>query len=794
MGRPAWTLPVWKIYPSSLRSFWPTGPTSTGSTTILTMPRSTTPRNEIMWIFYGTCCDRQMLLEDPAVNPNLQANHQTALHIAVSHDNLKCAKLLLERGASPNVVNSRGLTPLHVAAMRKNRDMVKLIFDKTEVAPDLDSYRDYDKNSTRDVLKRMLPDLELPPRIERPLDVNTLQSQLTQNDEKSFLQCIDKISNITENDTVNLIEIATKRNFESAVSLLLTKGIDGRNLEKAAIIATEKNSPVILRLLLNNIGYIRKHTAKELLFTVCDNLGIPGNDDSQDMLHRLDCLRLILERDEVTVRCTNEKGNSPLHYAARADNRKAIMMLLAKGSYIGHVNKHNSPPVVADIYPPTLSEYFDESIRASKEQNKECMIEFDYKCLKPHDTASMKHKGEMGVFQYLAGNVRFRHLLKHPLLSSFIHLKWQRIFLFFVVSFILHFLIYSLLNSYIILVAMTKTFTESNNQTDEGETSTKSSGIIIIRIVTSCLLGIFALWKLFMLGTSPRCFVSNLRNWIELVLLVLEFFTIYDVGPVEMAAPVTLLSAWHLVFMMGQYSYLSTDIEILKTVSLKFLRLLAVYGLLIFAFALAFFVLFKHNENFLNPFQSLFKTIVMLAGEFNANDIPFMYYPYMSHAVFVLFIFLIFIVLLNLLNGLAVNDISEIIYKADLIGLVSRIGLISYVENTVISKTDGRKPDCKWRYALFACLADKILLFPKQLVTDKFSVELYRSSKMDGGIISKAREILSCRNRKSDTKRIIDELDKVKVRLASIESSLNTLMQKLVDKSVNIRREGDVSS
>ncbi|XP_078052686.1 transient receptor potential cation channel family member painless [Augochlora pura] len=740
----------------------------------------------------------RVLLEDPMINPNLQAAFQTALHIAVSNNNLVCARLLLEKGASPNVVNSKGLTPLHMAAMRKQRAMVELIFDKATLAPDIDSYKDYNKETTRDVLKKLLPDLLLPPPVDRRPDVNLLKYHLTANDEKSFLECLKKISNNAEIDAQILIAMAAQRNFETAISELLKRRPANYNLEKAADIAIQKNSPHILRLLLNNFTDMDVEAANRLLFTVCIELGIPGSGGSQDMLNRLECLRLVLERDQVNVRCTDEKGNTPLHYAARADSREAVMMLLAKGSYIGHVNAFGSP-AVADISASTLSQYFDDSIQARREQTNEYLIEFDYKCLNPHNTDLKQHRREMDLFQYIAGNTGLKHLLKHPLLSSFIYLKWQRIRLVLRASFAFHLLLYVLLNAYIIGAARTKTFTKSN--TDDAVPVAPFS-VIIFRTLASIVLAILAFWKLSQLVMSPCCYILNFGNWSELVLVILEFLVLYDVGPVSLAAPVTLLSAWQLVVMMGQYSWLSADIEIFKTVSWKFLRFLAVYALLIFAFALAFFVLFQHNENFLDLGQSMFKTIIMLTGEFDADEIPFKSYPYMSHLVFVLFVFLIAIVLLNLLNGLAVNDTTEILGKAELVGLISRIRLISYVENTVISTVYDHTPHCclshyclcNWRNKPLASLAKQVLVFPEYLKKGKLNIELYNSTRMDSGIIKRARELLSRRNRESDTERIIGELDKMKEKLASIDISLNALRQGLDNNNVNVRRDDNTSS
>ncbi|XP_076380610.1 transient receptor potential cation channel protein painless-like [Megalopta genalis] len=728
----------------------------------------------------------RVLLENPMVNPNLQAASQTALHIAVSNDNLVCAELLLEKGASPNVVNSKGLTPLHMAAMRKQRDMVELILDKATLAPDLDSYKDYNKETTRDVLKRLQWNLKLPPPVDRRPDVHLLQYHLTANDDKSFLECLKNISNNAEIDAENLIAMAAQRNFENAISELFKRLPVSYNLEKAADIAIQKNSPHILRLLLNNFADMDVEAANRLLFTVCIDLGIPGSGGSQDTLNRLECLRLVLERDQVNVRCTDGKGNTPLHYAARADSREAMAMLLAKGSYIGHVNKFGSPAVY-DISASILSQYFDDCIQADKKEHTNIrVIKFDYRCLNPHNTDPEQRRREMNLFQYIAGNADLKHLLMHPLLSSFIYLKWQKIRLVLRASFAFHLLLYVLLNAYIIGAAGTRTFTKSDNQISEALPEIPPA-VIIFRTLASIVLSILAFWKLLQLVTSPCCYLSNFGNWCELVLVVLEFLVLYDVGPDSMAALVTLLSAWHLVVMMSQYSWLSADIEIFKTVFWKFLRFLAVYALLIFAFALAFFILFQHNENFLDLGQSMFKTIIMLTGEFDADEIPFKSYPYMSRLVFVLFVFLIVIVLLNLLNGLAVNDTTEILGKAELIRLISRVRLISYVENTIINTDYDHAPHCwlpncclhNWQCNPLVFLAPKVLMFPGHLNNGTLSIEPYDSSKMDSGIIKRARVILSRKDRESYTERIIGELNKVKERLVLIDVSPNALRQGL---------------
>ncbi|XP_052738221.1 uncharacterized protein LOC112051472 isoform X5 [Bicyclus anynana] len=121
------------------------------------------------------------------------------------------------------------------------------------------------------------------------------------------------------------------------------------------------------------------------------------------------------------------------------------------------------------------------------------------------------------------------------------------------------------------------------------------------------------------------------------------------------------------------------------------------------AFALSFYTLFKRGEEqedqkasnpnntdqveedfFEDPGRSLFKTIVMMTGEFDVGSIEFSTFPVTSHIIFILFVFMVPIVLFNLLNGLAVSDTQEIRSNAELLGHISRIKLISHYERDLL--------------------------------------------------------------------------------------------------------------
>lgn len=543
-------------------------------------------------------------------------------------------------------------------------------------------------------------------------------------------------------------------------------------------------------------------------------------------------LRIRLYRTtQVTISAFyTDKGNTPLHYAARAGCREAVTLLLDRGSYIGHMNKFNVPPV-ADIPASALSRYFDDCLQTRKERTNEYRIEFDYRCLMPHDATNSAGKAsrasrETEVFQHIACNDGLKHLLKHPLLSSFLYLKWHRIRYLLYVNFIFYVGFYLLLNAYILSTTYHSPPSENDTTMINGNFNVNSESTPRIAryetylcSLTAVALMLFVCREILQLVSCPWYYVTNFENWLEVALIVLTVSLLSGAGP-QYGALAILLSAWELVILISQHPRMSTGIEMFRTVSFNFVRFLFPYAFLILAFALAFYTLFKDggdDDHFPDPGHSLFKTIIMLTGEFDASDIPFVSHPIWSHFVFVLFVFLIAIVLFNLLNGLAVSDTAEILGKAELVGLISRIRLIAYVENVAVGEPFAvcwccRNGSRRSRWNPFAFLARRILLFPYYLRDGKISVKPcdsfddYQSErryekyvrnesvdrdkrwaalKMDPGIIKQAKQIIADKKQLSDNERIMIALDKLQEKLAVMEIALNTVKLAVENNNVN---------
>lgn len=500
-----------------------------------------------------------------------------------------------------------------------------------------------------------------------------------------------------------------------------------------------------------------------------------------------------------------------MHYAARADNRRAMSLLLKRGSYIGHMNKFNVPPIV-DIPMCTLSDYFDDCLKMMKTQMNEYIIEFDYRCLMPRNVftkqdATQRATRETEVFLYIARNKSLKHLLKHPLLSSFLYLKWLKIRHVLYANFVFYGSFHFLLNAYIL--SMTYEGLPNKNGTqivkdsfDMGLESTLPIGCYpenFLRISVIILWLIFTIREIFQCACCPSRYVMDWENWLQVVLIIFILILLCGAG-LWSGVMVIILSALELIMLISQHPKMTTSFEMFRTVSLNYICLLFPYMFLIIAFALAFYTLFNNNKSFSNPGYSLFKTIIMITGEFNSNDISFVSHPVWSQIVFVLFIFLIAIVLFNLLNGLAVSDTNEILSKAELIGLISRIRLIVYLEDVAFGEpfswfSCGNSRFLRWKP--FSHLINKLLLFPHYLKNGKITVKCdnlnvhdnryYVHShtmnrddhwpilEIDPDIIKQAKRIISDKNQLSDNEKIMIALNKQHEKLVAIENALKNL-------------------
>ncbi|GFG31632.1 hypothetical protein Cfor_03205 [Coptotermes formosanus] len=423
-------------------------------------------------------------------------------------------------------------------------------------------------------------------------------------------------------------------------------------------------------------------------------------------------LSTLLNEPVEKINSTDDEGNTALHHAVLSACQynyafdhfyQCIDLLLRnmQGADITVFEQVN--PILSKANKSLLEGILDDCLEIHNEpvMGKECKLTYKYQLLEK-------------MLPPMAEGPQLRQLLRHPVVETFLSLKWQKIKLFYFFDLAFYVIFLLILTAYIMLSETNSTpsngyFANNTNVPFSFNDSNTVSTIhvpIYRRVVKYTMGDSSPLWlwvcllislaglttrEIFQLFLYGRTYIWSLENGLQIVLITATLVSCSRlVENMEIRlhfSVVAIVLAWvELVLMSGRMPLLSLQMEMLKRVSLTFLWYMTSYVLLMVAFALVFYMLFKGSVDadgtdfFANPLLSLLKTIIMLTGEFDASSLPFDNMPYTSHVIFLLFVVLVTIILLNLLNGLAVSDTDAIQKNAETLSLVARVRLISRIE------------------------------------------------------------------------------------------------------------------
>lgn len=164
--------------------------------------------------------------------------------------------------------------------------------------------------------------------------------------------------------------------------------------------------------------------------------------------NNVDIAKIILMFDKTTIHEVNSMGWFPLHSAAHHGSTDVISVLLQEGAdlsgYTDGPKKFRKTAIdliIHNLSKPTefLEDVFDSYIKTNSQniQDSSCVITVDYRILMPTSCEIE----QMKVIQALmkTGN-RFgqKKLLVHPLVESFLYLKWKALIPFFYTIIVLY--------------------------------------------------------------------------------------------------------------------------------------------------------------------------------------------------------------------------------------------------------------------------------------------------------------------------------------------------------------------
>ena len=395
-------------------------------------------------------------------------------------------------------------------------------------------------------------------------------------------------------------------------------------------------------------------------------------------------------------------GNTALHYAVQFWDQDTVTRLLLLGANIGIRNNLEEAPI-SHILPDTMEDFLNIHCLKSEGNptNENFRITYKYDFLAPEKekvpvnstvdhtmnvkaTEEGKNKNptpETDVLWYMARSKDHRHLLKHPVITSFLSLKWSRIsgkynanivfFGLYVVA--LTFYIFSNYGGYSLGVSTPSCFSNGSTESSGAEVPGKTLSQVLWWFVT-VFLCLLVGREFLQFSINPSRYFSSIENIIEVILMVITAVLLFYGSPGchlqmkrELSAAALILSWIDLVTMIGRHpmlsnynTYLTMFYRVLKT----FLLFLTWYSFFIIAFGLGFYILLHKDTGTEQEYPyfdhlelTLVKTFSMFVGELEFSDIPLD--SHFSRVFFLSFVFLIVVVLMNLLNGLAVSIVDS---------------------------------------------------------------------------------------------------------------------------------------
>ncbi|XP_070492199.1 transient receptor potential cation channel protein painless-like [Chironomus tepperi] len=340
-------------------------------------------------------------------------------------------------------------------------------------------------------------------------------------------------------------------------------------------------------------------------------------------------------------------------YACENDHKEIIYELLRRGAYIGH------ECIVTNLCEEILKKVLDECIVPTSDINDQnCAVQINCKFLIP-PKYSLTKNDETRALKLIASQPRFKSLLTHPVLTSYLELKWKRVNVLVYIALFLYFIFFVYLSLFILkffsdqkygtnysFISARQNFPEESttinpiqynelkdinvlkvlfgrrkrdiptsaapnvnvsqtNSTKTEESQTLEDYMTSYRILYRiCLIGtlILTLCEIIQLIFSWRTYFFKLSNWVDCTLLFLAYVVLlnyfaYDVDLFrKLRAVLFLVISFQSFILLSRVSKLSLQLEIFKKVSRTFIKFIMLYFMLLFAFAMAFNTLYG-SEN-----------------------------------------------------------------------------------------------------------------------------------------------------------------------------------------------------
>ncbi|KAK2577416.1 hypothetical protein KPH14_003525 [Odynerus spinipes] len=629
----------------------------------------------------------------------------TAVHLAAWKGRIDLLDRLFEKGANVNAPDKIGRCALFYAAHRGHLEVTRWLLERrsfTETRIGIDSCtRHVSKTQTTSKVDCLVgQELPVPECCGR-----TPLHQATKNNHSKIVKTlVEAGANVNAEDergitalllagcNVNSTNVIEMSKFVEIIDVLVSAKASVNVIHPdtgstALHHATTLASPKAVRRLLEG-GAWPLFQCSNTRSTPLHIASAAGN------LEILAVLFSKIRRDHVDIR--DKVGQTALHRACYQGHRECARALIDHGGNLSAETKSGVTVIdVAFAHVPSpisfLTDIMDTRVRivGSKTFNKDSQISIDFGILAP--------QGELQTNVIIAliaaaSDVEQLAILQHPLIETFLRLKWAKLRLFFFLLVLLHVFFVLSLSTYAITLI---------RQTD----------YLLPRIVLTICSMMLLFHNTAQVLMLPRHYIRQFETWLSFVSATISFMVCLIVTDVRYilsedskekvmeiprapewvlhAISIAILLGWiQMMLLIGRFPTWGYYALMFSTVLKNVLKVLLAFVCMIVGFALSFAILFHKNEQFREFLRAIVKTVVMMMGEYDYEDLfpndnkkgGMSFLTATSRIIFLSFVILASIVLMNLMIGLAVNDIQGLEEEGHIRRLLKQAEFVAHLE------------------------------------------------------------------------------------------------------------------
>lgn len=421
------------------------------------------------------------------------------------------------------------------------------------------------------------------------------------------------------------------------------------------------------------------------------------------------CMEILMIYNEyLHIDAKDFTGNTALHYAAQNNwtldldgklDHTFIKTLIKNGASINM--KNNAGICVVDRIPVSIiEEFLNECIKEPTDKNKEdYALTMDFKFI-PDNNESV-------FIRTLQNSESHQALLYHPLITTYLHIRWQQVKTIAYLNLAVNVLFFLLTSFYLLYVKkdliQVGFMDEKIEKIFEKFERNITLNVIILKTAITVIGSLLLIREIIELTIFKMKYLQNLDNCLQVVILVLTYCMLYSKIGYQQS-----IMAWLLVFSTIEFFLIlekmhllkmSLYISMIRKITYNYVKLFAFMLYPVIAFGISFYfsvniqlediktkkmesketqinngraeelatditdTLNQNGTKFADTLvEAVLKTIIMSTGEFDYSDLDFQHPS--SKLIFLVFVFLVFLVGLNLLNGLAISDIQAILKDA----------------------------------------------------------------------------------------------------------------------------------